>query len=54
MKSQNDAIADFLKSGHSITPLEALNKFNCLRLGGPCGGPQETRAGHRDEDHKGP
>lgn len=33
MKSQNDAIQEYLEAGHSITPLEALNKFNCLRLG---------------------
>lgn len=32
-KSQNDTIQEYLEAGHSITPLEALNKFNCLRLG---------------------
>lgn len=32
-KSQNDAIQEYLEAGHSITPLEALNKFNCFRLG---------------------
>lgn len=33
MKAQNQAIREYLEAGHSITPLEALNKFNCLRLG---------------------
>lgn len=32
-KSQNQAIREYLEAGHSITPLEALNKFNCFRLG---------------------
>jgi len=32
-RSQNDMILDYLKSGKSITPLEALDKFGCMRLG---------------------
>ena len=32
-KSQTDRILEYLLSGKSITPLEALNKFGCLRLG---------------------
>lgn len=32
-KSQNEAIREYLEAGHSITPLEALNKFCCFRLG---------------------
>jgi hypothetical protein len=32
-KSQREAIASYLKSGKSLTALEALNKFGCLRLG---------------------
>jgi hypothetical protein len=32
-KSQRAAIERHLKSGKSITALEALKKFNCLRLG---------------------
>lgn len=32
-KSQNEAIREYLEAGHSITPLEALNKFGCFRLG---------------------
>lgn len=31
--SQREAIAKHLKSGKSITALEALHKFRCLRLG---------------------
>jgi hypothetical protein len=31
--SQREAIARYLKTGKSITPLEALQKFGCLRLG---------------------
>lgn len=32
-KSQTDRILEYMLSGKSITPLEALNKFGCLRLG---------------------
>jgi hypothetical protein len=32
--SQNDLILDHLKSGNTLTPLEAMYKFNCLRLSG--------------------
>ena len=31
--TQNDAILNHLKEGNSITPLEALNKYGCFRLG---------------------
>jgi len=31
--SQRAAIARYLKSGKSLTPLEALQKFRCMRLG---------------------
>lgn len=31
-KSQTKQIMDFLIEGHKITPLEALKKFQCLRL----------------------
>lgn len=31
--SQGELILDYLKQGNSITPLEALNRFGCLRLG---------------------
>jgi hypothetical protein len=31
--SQNKMILAYLKEGHSITPLEALKRFGCLRLG---------------------
>ena len=31
--SQNACIAIWLKQGNSITPLEALHKFGCFRLG---------------------
>ena len=30
--TQNQRILDYLKSGKTLTPLEALNKFGCLRL----------------------
>jgi len=30
--SQTEGILNYLKTGHSITSLEALNKFSCLRL----------------------
>lgn len=30
--SQNEKIADYLKSGKSITPMIALHKFHCFRL----------------------
>ena len=32
-RSQVDRILDYLLDGHAITPLEALNKFGCFRLG---------------------
>ena len=31
--SQNLAILDYMKTHGSITPLEALNAFGCMRLG---------------------
>lgn len=31
--SQNARIAAYLRSGKSITPIEALNLFGCFRLG---------------------
>lgn len=33
IKSQNEQIRHHLESGKTITPLEALSQFNCLRLG---------------------
>ena len=33
-KSQEKRILNYLKNGGKITPLEALNKFGCLRLSG--------------------
>jgi len=30
--SQEDQIESYLKAGHSITPIEALDKFRCFRL----------------------
>lgn len=33
-KSQNDEILAWLRSGKTITPLEALERFGCFRLGG--------------------
>lgn len=34
MKSQNELIKNHLLAGKSITALEALQKFGCLRLSG--------------------
>lgn len=33
METQNKQILEFLKSGQSITPLDALRLFGCFRLG---------------------
>lgn len=30
---QASAILEYLKKGYSLTPLEALQKFGCMRLG---------------------
>ena len=32
-ESQEKAILRYLQTGHSISPLEALNLFDCFRLG---------------------
>jgi len=32
-RTQKDKIRDYLKSGKSITPLDALEMFGCFRLG---------------------
>lgn len=32
-KSQTDRILEWMLEGHTITPLEALEKFKCFRLG---------------------
>jgi len=31
--TQEELIQDYLERGHSITPIDALNKFGCFRLG---------------------
>ena len=33
MESQNHQIKDYLKSGKSLTALDALHQFGCFRLG---------------------
>ena len=33
MESQEKQILDYLKTGAGITPLDALKKFGCFRLG---------------------
>ena len=33
-KSQEKRILNYLQNGGKITPMEALNKFGCLRLSG--------------------
>ena len=32
-KAQTERILDYMLQGHAITPLEALEKFKCFRLG---------------------
>lgn len=32
MKSQNTKIFNYLATGKSLTPIQALNKFGCFRL----------------------
>jgi len=32
-KTQYQDILEYMRFGHSITPLEALDRFGCLRLG---------------------
>lgn len=34
--TQNESILNYLKLGNRITPLEALEKFGCFRLGARC------------------
>lgn len=34
MKSQKQKILSWLKSGRTLTPIQALNKFGCFRLSG--------------------
>lgn len=34
--SQSAAILDYLKHGHALTPLEALDRFGCNRLAARC------------------
>jgi hypothetical protein len=33
-KGQSDRILEYMRAGNKITPLEALDLFGCLRLGG--------------------
>ncbi len=33
IKSQTQEIEEYLKKGNSLTPIEALEKFGCFRLG---------------------
>jgi hypothetical protein len=33
IKSQNQEIYEYLQTGKSLTPLEALERFGCFRLG---------------------
>ena len=32
-KTQNQEILEYLQTGNTITPIDALNKFGCFRLG---------------------
>ena len=53
-KSQNEAIREYLEAGHSITPLEALNKFGCFRLGARIADLKKTRAPNQEQAHQRP
>ncbi len=33
MNSQTQSILQYMTQGHSITPIDALNRFGCFRLG---------------------
>lgn len=43
-QSQNTAVLAWLKRGRTLTALEALRRFGCLRLAARCH--DLTRAGH--------
>ena len=45
--SQSDEILAYLKTGATLTPLEALSRFGCLRLAARCRDMRE--AGYRIE-----
>jgi len=55
--TQTEAILDYLKAGHTITPLEALDKFGCFRLGAriwdlvQAGHDIETEIVHQNKKH---
>jgi len=44
-QSQQDRIINFLATGRSLTPLQALSRFGCMRLGARIW--QLKRDGHR-------
>lgn len=48
--TQESAILDWLKAGYSLTPLEALEQFGCLRLGARIHALRE--AGYRIESER--
>jgi hypothetical protein len=43
--SQSEQILDWLKAGHSLTALEALERFKCFRLAARIGELKETPDG---------
>lgn len=45
MRTQNARILAWLKRGRSITSIEALRRFGCLRLAARCH--ELTRSGHQ-------
>ena len=48
-RTQSQRILDYLATGKSLTPLEALHKFGCLRLGARI---YDLRcAGHKIKSH---
>ena len=50
MRSQSDRILDYLARGKPVTPLVALKRFGCFRLGARIW--DLKRAGHRIETRR--
>ena len=50
MRSQSERILDYMATGKGITPLTALKRFGCFRLGARVW--DLKRAGHRIETRR--
>lgn len=53
-QSQEAKILEWLKAGNSLTPLEALERFNTLRLGGRIYGLRKLGYDIKTENYKTP